>query len=318
MAAAPSRVKAHAVVCLLLGAFCALGVGAGPAARSGPARRPGAAPSETAAAQGGSGVSQRIVSLIPATTEMLFAIGAGDRLVGAGSYDRFPPEVEKLPRVGALIDPDTERILALKPDLVIVYRTQVELRSSLDRARVPYFLYEHRALRDIMETIRALGARIGAAAEAQRLATEMERALAEVRQAVAGRPRPRTMLVFGRESGTLRGVYASGGYGFLADLLDVAGSDNVFVNIKQQSVQASTEMILTQRPDVIVELRYGDDRRAVNVEKELEIWKSLPSLPAVRNQRLHLLVGDEFVVPGPRIVNAARRFARALHPESFK
>jgi iron complex transport system substrate-binding protein len=260
----------------------------------------------------------RIVSLIPATTEMLFAIGAGDRLVGAGNFDRFPPEVDRLPRVGGLLDPDTERILALRPDLVIVYNTQVELKTRLERAQVPYFSYEHRALPDIMETIRALGARVDASAAAARLVAEMDSALSDVRSAVAGKPRPRTLLVFGREPGTLRGVYASGGYGFLADLLDVAGSDNVFGEIKQQSVQASSEMILSRRPDVIVELRYGDDKRAVNVDQELEIWKTLASVPAVRNRRLYLLAGDEFVVPGPRIVNAARRFARALHPESFK
>ena len=260
----------------------------------------------------------RIVSLIPATTEMIFAMGAGNRLVGAGNFDRFPPEVDKLPRVGGLIDPDTERILALRPDLVIVYATQTELRQRLDRAGVPYFLYEHRAMADIMETIRTLGARIGAAEQAERVAAGMERSLADIHKAVAGRPRLRTMLVFGRERGTLRGVYASGGYGFLADLLDVAGSDNVFGAIKQQSVQASTEMILARRPDVIVELRYGDDSRAVNVDQELSVWSTLPSVPAVRNHRLYLLVGDEFVVPGPRIVNAARRLAQALHPETIK
>jgi ABC-type Fe3+-hydroxamate transport system substrate-binding protein len=77
-------------------------------------------------------------------------------------------------------------------------------------------------------------------------------------------------------------------------------------------------MILSRRPDVIVELRYGDDKRAVNFDQELEIWITIASVPAVRNRRLYLLAGDEFVVPGPRIVNAARRFARALHPESFK
>jgi iron complex transport system substrate-binding protein len=260
----------------------------------------------------------RIVSVIPATTEMLFAMGAGDRLVGAGTYDRYPPQVDKLPRVGGLIDPDTERILALRPDLVIVYNTQVELKARLDRAGVPYFNYEHRALPDIMETIRAIGARIGAAEPAERLAGDMERALGKVRATVTGRPRPKTLLVFGREPGTLRGVYASGGYGFLADLLDVAGSDNIFGDIKQQSVQASTEMILARRPDVVVELRYGDDRRAINIDRELDVWTALPSLPAVRNKRLTLLAGDEFVVPGPRIVSAAERLARALHPESFK
>ena len=256
----------------------------------------------------------RIVSLIPATTEILFAMGAGNRLVGAGNYDRFPPEVDKLPHVGGLLDPDTERILALRPDLVILYATQSDLRARLDRASVPYYSYEHRAMPDIMQTIRAIGVRIGAAESAERVAAGMEQSLADIRRAVAGRPRLKTMLIFGREPGTLRGVLASGGYGFLSDLLDVAGSENAFADIKQQSVQASTEMLLARRPDAIVELRYGDDRRAVNIDQELSVWKTLPSIPAVRNHRLYLLVGDEFVVPGPRIVNAGRRLAEALHP----
>jgi iron complex transport system substrate-binding protein len=276
------------------------------------AARPHAAPPQGAAGP------RRVVSVIPATTEMLFAMGAGDRLVGIGSFDSFPPETGRLPRVGGLLDPDTERILALKPDLVIVYNTQTELKTRLDRAQVPYFAYEHRALPDVMETVRALGARLGLSSSAERLASEMENALADVRRAVQGRGRPRALLVFGRDSGTLRAVAASGGYGFLADLLDVAGSENVFADVKQQSVQASTEMILARRPDVIIELRYGDDQRAFNIERELAPWQTLASVPAVRSRRLHLLVGNEFVVPGPRIVNAARRLARTLHPEAFQ
>jgi len=272
-----------------------------------------AAHATTATAQTGS-AARRIVSLIPATTEMLFAMGVSDRLVGAGTYDRFPPEVDRLPRVGGLLDPDTERILALRPDLVILYATQSELKTRLERASVPYFSYEHRAMPDIMQTVRAIGSRIGASEAAEKVASEMERSLGDIRKAVAGTPRLKTVLVFGREPGTLRGVLASGGYGFLSDLLDVAGSDNLFADIKQQSVQASTEMLLARRPDAIVELRYGDDKRAINVDQELSVWNTLASLPAVRNHRLYLLVGDEFVVPGPRIVNAARRLANALHP----
>jgi len=82
------------------------------------------------------GPPQRIVSMIPAATEMLFDMGAADRLVAAGSFDRFPPEVARLPRVGGLLDPNVERILSLKPDLVVVYDTQVELRRQLDRAGI--------------------------------------------------------------------------------------------------------------------------------------------------------------------------------------
>ena len=93
-------------------------------------------------------------------------MGAGDRVVAVGSYDRYPPEAERLPRVGALLDPNVERILALRPDLVIVYGTQTELSAQLDRAHIPVYSYTHRGLSDVTATIRALGARVGVEAQA--------------------------------------------------------------------------------------------------------------------------------------------------------
>jgi ABC-type Fe3+-hydroxamate transport system substrate-binding protein len=259
---------------------------------------------------------RRVISLIPAATEMIFAMGAGSRLIAVSSYDTFPPEATKLPKVGALLDPDTERILAMRPDLVILYGTQIELRRSLDRASVAYYTYEHRAMPDIMATIRSIGARIGDTAQANALATSMEQALAGVRATVAGRRRPRTMLVFERDRSSLQNIYASGGYGFLADLLDAAGGDNVFSDLKQQSVQASTEMILARRPDVIIELRYGQSAKDSNPARDLRPWDALGSVPAVKAKQIHLLIGDQYVVPGPRIVDAARQLGRVLHPDA--
>jgi iron complex transport system substrate-binding protein len=259
-------------------------------------------------------VPRRVISLIPATTEMIFAIGAGSRLVAVSSFDQYPPEAAKLPRVGALLDPDTERILSLRPDLVILYGTQTELKRSLDRASIPYYSYEHRAMPDIMATLRAVGARIGFADQANALAISMEQGLAAVRTKVAGQRRPRTMLVFERDRTTLQNLYASGGYGFLADLLDVAGGENVFADVTQQSVQASTEMMLARRPEVIVEVRYGDSAKNLDASRDLRVWDSLGSLPAVKAKRIVVLVGDQFVVPGPRIVDAARALGRVLHP----
>ena len=123
---------------------------------------------------------------------------------------------------------------------------------------------------------------------------------------MAGQRRPRTLLVFERDRSSLQNIYASGGYGFLADLLDTAGGDNVFSDLKQQSVQASTEMILARRPDVIVELRYGQSAKNSDPSRDLRAWDALGSVPAVKAKRIHVLVGDQFVVPGPRIVEAAR------------
>jgi iron complex transport system substrate-binding protein len=281
-----------------------------------PGLTPGGAMKPQAPATASAG-PQRIVSLIPATTEMLFAMGAADRLAGIGSYDTFPPEVARIPRVGGLLDPSVERILSLKPDLVILYDTQAALKDQLTRAGIPIFRYVHSGLADITETIRAIGVRIGEARAAADAAVRIEEQLAAVRGRVANRAKPRTLLVIGREAGALRRIDASGGYGFLHDVLEVAGGTDVLGDLKRQSVQVSAETILGRAPQVIIELHYGSSLRMDQLDAERLVWRALPSVPAVRNNRVHLLVGDEFVVPGPRIVDAAERFARVLHPEAY-
>ncbi len=255
----------------------------------------------------------RIVSLVPGATEMLFAIGAGPRVVAVSSYDKEPPQVRSLPRVGALVDPDVERILSLKPDLIVVYGSQHDLVRQLQRAGIAHFSYVHGGLADIFTTIRELAARTGDTSQAAQAITQIEDTLADVRRRVAGQPRPKTMIVFGREPGSLRNVYASGGYGFLHDLLAVAGGDDVFADIKRESVQASSELVLTRAPEVIVELR-ADDESA----PDLAAWQAVPSVPAVRDNRIVTLTGSDMVTAGPRIGQAAVRLAKALHPDAFK
>jgi iron complex transport system substrate-binding protein len=259
----------------------------------------------------------RIISLIPAVSEMLFAIGAGPQVVAVSSFDDYPPEVLELPRVGALLDPDLERMLSLRPDLVIVYESQVDLRRQLERASIPMFVYKHAALADITVTIRQLGARVGRDEGATAATARIDAKLAEIRTRVAGRPRPKTLLVFGRDALALRGIYASGGFGFLHDMLTAAGGDNVFADVKRQSVQATSELLLSRRPDVILELRSGhlpvEARR-----KEIAVWQALSSIPAVRTGRIDIITDPRTVVPGPRVAEGTELIARTLHPEAFR
>ncbi len=257
---------------------------------------------------------QRIVSIIPSTTEMLFAMGAGARVIGVGNFDRYPPEALTRPKVGGLIDPDVERIISLKPDLVVVYGTQTELQTQLTRAGIPMFLYQHAGLADITATIRDLGARIGNATESTDLANRIEADIADVGRRVAGRPRPRTLLVFGRDAETLRGIYASGGIGFLHDMLEAAGGANVFADVARQSIQTTSELAVARAPEVIVEI--GIDT-ASSSARNLRAWDALPSIPAVRTKRIYQLRGDGMMNPGPRIAESVRRVAEVLHPDAF-
>ncbi len=255
----------------------------------------------------------RIISLVPAATEMLFAIGAGPRVVAVSSFDHYPPAVEKLPRVGALLDPDVERIIALRPDLVVLFEGQLELRDKLAQAGIDVFPYPRPTLADIMRSLRSLGRRAGAEEQASREANAIEWQLDAVRERVKDSPAPRTLLVIGREPGTLRNIYVSGGFGFLSDVLTIAGGANVFGNLQRENLQVTTEAMLAARPDVIVEVVASRPWSAADIEREMHVWDTLASVPAVRNHRVYLLVGDEFVTPGPRIVEAAKKLADVLH-----
>ncbi len=258
--------------------------------------------------------ASRVISLVPALTEMVFAIGAGDSVIAVSSYDDYPPQVRSLPKVGALIDPDVERIISLRPDLVLLYGSQTDLMTQLARAAIPHFQYRHGGLSAVTETIRALGQRTGRAKDAEALAADIDRRLASLRQRTATLKKPRTLLVFGREGGSLRNIYASGGRGFLHDILEAAGGINVFADVTAESVQASSELILARAPDVILEIRSTDIPAEPDRAAEAATWKQLASVPAVRTGRIYLMTGRAIGVPGPRVADSAEQIAAVLHP----
>jgi iron complex transport system substrate-binding protein len=257
----------------------------------------------------------RIISLVPSITEMLYEIGAGSQVLAVSSFDHFPPEVEKLPRVGALLDPDTERILSLKPDLVALYGSQTDLQLALHRAGIRTYAYRHGGVEATLQTMRELGPITGTDAGAAAAAVRVRARLEAVKRRVAGRSRPRTLLVFGREPGTLRSVYAAGGVGFMHDLLTIAGAANVFADVTRESAQPSQEQLLVRKPDVVLEVQ--GTQTLPDARGAMKAWSVLGSVPAVRNGRIQAIAGSHLVVPGPRLGEAAEAIARAIHPDAF-
>lgn len=274
-------------------------------------RRDEAPASNAAAAQPVAG--PRVVSLVPAVTEMLFAVGAGPQVVGVSSFDKYPPEVATRTRVGALLDPDLEKILSLKPALVVSYASQTTLHEQLQRVGIQVLTYRHGGIGDTLTTIEEVGQRTGHEAEGREAAQVLRAQLTSIRMRVEAQPRPKALLVFGREPGAIRQVWASGGVGFLHELLDVAGADNVFADVARENVQATSEQVLARRPEVIVELR-----AAARPPESPSPWLTLPGVPAVATGRILTLEGEQFVVPGPRLGEAAEALARALHPAAFR
>jgi iron complex transport system substrate-binding protein len=261
---------------------------------------------------------RRIVSLVPALTETLYAIGAGSLVVGVSSFDRYPPDVELLPRVGALVDPDAERILALRPDLVLTYGSQEDARARFERAGIQVYTYRHGGIEAILGTIARLGSLTGQQAQARDVIHQVRARLASLQARVAGRRRPHTLVVFERTPQTLRGTYVSGGAGFLNEMLQLAGGTNVFADVARESVQPSHETILARGPEVILEIRADGLLAPGDAAADRQVWSALSTLPAVRNRRVHFLNGEQLVVPGPRLADGVEQMARALHPEAFQ
>ena len=115
-----------------------------------------------------------------------------------------------------------------------------------------------------------------------------------------------------------RNIYASGGIGFLHDMLETAGGENVFGEVRSENIaQVSSEAILAASPDVIIEIRFDEYLREDVIDNERDVWRRLSTLPAVRNGRIHFVTGHRFVVPGPGVIEATEELARMLHPAVF-
>ena len=263
-------------------------------------------------------ISKRIVSIVPAVTEMLFEIGAGEQVVGISSFASYPNDVKSLPRVGALLDPNIERILSLKPDLVVLHNSQTDAIEQMRRGGIEVFLYRHGGISDATEMVRRLGRRTGRTIKAMMVAKQVEVKLQSIRTRVSKYPKPKVLLVLGREPDTIRNVYASGGIGFLNDMVTAAGGINVFAHIQSEAVRPTAEGVLAASPDVIIEIRAEGLLSPTTTSNQPNVWDALSAIPAVQKDRVYFLTGSDLVVPGPRVAKATERLARTLHPAAFK
>jgi iron complex transport system substrate-binding protein len=262
---------------------------------------------------------RRIVSTSPSITEALFALGLGPRVVGVSNYCEYPPRVKYLPKVGTFLDPDPERIARLKPDLVIVHKLPNQLTNRLRALHIPYAEVDLGGLTDAYSEIRQVGAATGTKQEAEKLLTTIRSGLDHVHAQAEGRKRPRVIFVIGRDPGTLSNIIAVGQDNFLNLLIDVAGGINV---IAQESTEPypriSLETILREHPDVLIDMGDMGDRAEERQRKATEnraLWDAVPNLSAVQKGRVYCLTSTAFVVPGPRVTEAAEILFSILQGE---
>lgn len=259
----------------------------------------------------------RIISTAPSITEMLYALGLGDRIVGVTMYCHYPPEALKKPKVGTYLRPDLETILSLRPDLVVALKSPVDLTPRLTAMKLRALEVDHEDLAGIYESIRRIGDVTQAADRAGALTVRIQEQLAAIRNRSAPLAKRKIMFIVGRTPGRLEGLVAVGRASYLNELMAIAGGENIFGNTAIAYPKISIEEVLSRDPDVIVDM--GDMADTVGVTDEHKrgvaaLWKRYPTLKAVQGDGVFAVASDIFVVPGPRAVDAAREFARMLHP----
>jgi iron complex transport system substrate-binding protein len=260
-------------------------------------------------------VPKRIVSLAPSLTETLFAVGAGGQVVAVTEYCNFPPAVSRVPRIGGLQDGsvDLERIVALRPDLVVTLAVgQGGTVAALRRLGVRVEVVPAETVDDALRAIRRLGALTGHRAEAARLEADLARRIRAVREKVAAVPperRPRVFFQLWDEP-----LMTATGDTLAGQLVEMAGGVNVFADLAGRYPQVSPEAVLARDPQVI--LAPAHHAGAVNPDR-LARRPGWDRIDAVRHGRVFVLDGDLVSRPGPRMAEALERVARSLHPERF-
>lgn len=268
----------------------------------------------TAFAQDAPPKKQRIISSAPVVTEILYAIGAGDEVVGTDDYSNYPPEAEKVKKYGGLGNVNVETLIALRPTLVIIYGKQPELEAFCKQRGVAKVNVMIESVEDIYSTIKVLGAATGREEQAKTESDLLKGLLWLAKNKAGESPAMRVLIAIGREVGSFQNVLTVGKGSFLDEIITLAGGKNVFADMKQPYPMISAEQIIAAAPDVVIEFA-GEAKGHGDVEKKKKDWEVFKSVPAVKNGRIHYLSGDYLLIPGPRIWKTAEDLVRVLHPE---
>jgi iron complex transport system substrate-binding protein len=255
---------------------------------------------------------QRIVSTAPSITETLFAMGLGQQVVGVTIYCKYPADALKLPKIGTLLKPDVEAIVALRPDLVVVEKRSNHLADGLSRLHIRYVEFDSRDLDTIYAGAREIGKAADASTAAEELVRRMQSELQQVKSRTSKLAKPAVAFLVGHTAGRLEGLVVGGGHSYFSDLIEMAGGTNVFVDAAAPYPKISLEEILSRNPDVILEL---SGESVAKQEEVLTLWREYPMLRAVAKGRVHAIPPGPFLIPGPRAVEAVRILVRLLHPE---
>ena len=258
---------------------------------------------------------RRIISLAPNVTEILFALGLADRIVGVTRYCDFPPEALQKEKVGGMVDPNLEKIESLRPDLIVAFRgNPLGILNKLRNLDFPVFVLDLGSSLDMLfGTIEKIGRVTRAEEEAKLLAARLIKKREAVRLALDDIiKRPKVFLsVYGQ------GLWTCGEGSYLNDLLAQAGGVNIAGTVKRRWLQLNREQLIHENPEVII-IMAKDRGGFTEAEESFRADQRFKDVRAVRDGRIHWLDENMAGRFGPRLIDALESVAHILHPETFE
>ena len=257
---------------------------------------------------------RRIISIAPSVTELCAALGLADRLVGRTQFCRYPPSAQNAAVVGGYADPNLEKIVALKPDLVLITTSSHRLREQLDGLNLSIKELPDSSLDDIFEAIRLLGRHV----HRPRTAAALVSALQADLQRLASKPttpRPAVLILVGAMPASPRSVYVAGPDSFLDRIVELAGGRNALAGrLNRPWAEVSAETVLAAKPDAILETRTNSSPQLL--EQIYRGWSDFDWIPAIGQRRICSIDDDSILVPGPRVNITLYHVIQALKLES--
>lgn len=248
---------------------------------------------------------ERAVSLAPSLTENVFAVGAGDRLIGVTTYCDYPTEAQKIAKIGDTLNPNLENIIALEPQVVFV-STASQMQAfteRLEQQNIAVFVTNPQDIDGVYRSLYQIGDVMGETERANAVVDGLKKRVADVEARTANAAKPKVFVQIAREP-----LFTIGKTSFITDLINRAGGVSVTSDIEEAYPKFSKEKALAFQPDVII-LSESDDNQAPN-----DVFKESP---AMKNGKIFKIKADLLSRPGPRIVDGLEHIAKVLHPESF-
>ena len=257
---------------------------------------------------------ERIVSLSPNLTEIVFALGLGDKVVGVSNNCDWPAEAKQKPKMGTFWQPNTEAIIAAKPDLVVCesFPQQKEVAETLKRAGLRVVSLRIESIEELYSAILSIGQAAGCPDKAELLAAKTKSELDQIRAKASSAKKVKVLWAVQTEPMRVVGVKT-----FVNEIMDLAGGQNVTAPTGDQYPSVGTETILTCGAEVIIQSAMGTEDITKQQEAADKFWSKYANLPAVKNKKVYVIEADTVLRLGPRLPEGAMAVAKLLHPELF-